>query len=284
MVIRNILFPIDFSDRSHAAAPFVYALAKFYNARVILVHACEAAMPGLPESAFITGVCYESVESDSRRRLQKFADSEFPKLNTLCLASVGYPPRVIASETAVYGPDLIAMPTHGYSGYRRLLLGSVTARVLRQLRIPVWTDAHVPEPFHRAHPQPRRILAAVDLGAESSRTAEFALQLGRDTGAEVEVVHAAPPGVTLPAAAGARLQAILESAASARAVQLEQNPSNIDLMMGDDNPAVRLRDLALRRRTDLMVIGRGAIRSRLDRFAAHAYEIVRESPCPVISV
>ena len=284
MFIRNILFPIDFSDRSLAAAPFVYALAKFYDARVILVHACEAAMPGLPESAYITAVCYETVESDSRTRLRKFADSELPKLNTLCLASVGYPWRVIGSEAAVYGADLIAMPTHGYSGYHRLLLGSVTARVLRELRVPVWTDAHAPEPSHRAHPQPRRILAAVDLGAESSRTAEFALQLGRDTGAEVEIVHAAPEGVAIAAAAGARLQAILENAASARAVQLEQNQSSIDLMMGDPNPAVRLRDLALRRRADLVVIGRGAIQSRRSRFGGHAYEIVRESPCPVISV
>src|SRR3569833_1223387 len=283
MFIHTILFPVDLSDRARAASPFIHALAKFYDARVILVHACEAAIPGPPGSAHLAGVCYEAVESDSRDRLRKFADSELPKLNTLCLASVGYPPRVIASEAAVYDVDLIAMPTHGYSGYRRLLLGSVTARVLRDLRIPVWTDAHVPEPTHRAHPQPRRILAAVDLGEQSSRTAEFALQLGRDTGAEVEIVHAAPAGATA-AAAGARLQAVLDEAASARAVQLDQNQSHLDLMMGVPNPAVRLRDLALTRRADLMVIGRGPIGSRLDRFAGHTYDIVRESPCPVISV
>jgi len=276
MLIRNILFPIDFSDRSYAAAPFIHALAKFYDARVILVHAPEAGTPRFPESAYVTGVCYEAIESSSRNRLREFAASALPKLNTMCVASVGYPPGVIVSEAA--------MPTHGYGGFRQLLLGSVTARVLRELRIPVWTDAHTPEASHRAHPQPRRILAAVDLGAESSRATEFALQLGRDTGAEVEVVHAVAEGVMVPTAAGARLQKILENAASAQALQIEQSTSGVDLIMGDPNPAARLRDLALRRRADLMVIGRGAIRGGLDRFGAHAYEIVRESPCPVISV
>lgn len=284
MLIRNILFPIDFSGQSYAAAPFIHALARFYDARVIVIHACEAGAPPLPESLCVTGICYEAIESASRNRLREFADFQLPKLDVLCAASVGEAARVILSEAAIHSADLIAMPTHGDSGFRRLLLGSVTARILRELRIPVWTDAHAPEPSHRAHPRPRRILAAVDLRAESIPTAEFALQLGRDTGAEVEVVHTGTEGVIAPAAAGARLQNILESAASTQEVQMEQRTSAIDLMAGDPNPAVRLRDLALKRQADLIVIGRGAIQSRLDRFGAHAYEIVRESPCPVISV
>jgi nucleotide-binding universal stress UspA family protein len=187
MLFRNILFPIDFSERSYAAAPFIHALARFYDSRVILVHVCETGTPPFPASAYVTGVCYEAIESDSRKRLRKFADSQLPKLDTLCVASVGHPAKVILSEAAIYSADLIAMPTHGYGGFRRLLLGSVTARILRELRVPVWTAAHAPEPSHRAHPQPRRILAAVDLGAESARITEFALRLGRDMNAEVEV-------------------------------------------------------------------------------------------------
>jgi len=65
---------------------------------------------------------------------------------------------------------------------------------------------------------------------------------------------------------------------------VQQRPSTINLAMDDPNPAIRLRDLALQRRADLMVIGRGAIQRRLDQFGARAYDIVRESPRPVISV
>ncbi|HVW07797.1 MAG TPA: universal stress protein [Bryobacteraceae bacterium] len=283
MVIRNILFPVDFSDRSRATAPFVYSIAKLYNARVILVHACEAA-PALPEIAYASEPDYEELETVSRNRLRQFAASELPKLSTLCLVSFGHAGEVIRSAALAHRVDMIAMPTHGYGGFRRLLLGSVTAKVLRSVDIPVWTDAHAPEPSHRAHPQPRRILVAVDLRSGSNRITEYALELARDTGAEVEVVHATDEGLTVAAAAGAQLQGILEGAALAQAVHVEQRPSMVDVLIGDPNPAIRLRDLALRRRADLMVIGRGAIRSRVDRFGAHAYDIVRESPCPVISI
>jgi nucleotide-binding universal stress UspA family protein len=283
MVIRNILFPIDFSDRSRATAPFVYTLGKVYDARIILVHAYES-VPPFPETAYAVEPDYEAMEAESRRRLRQFADSELPKLNTLCVVPFGSPAEVIRTEALAHRVDLIAMPTHGYGGFRRLLLGSVTARVLRDVDLPIWTDAHAPEPSHRAHPQPRRILAAVDLRSGSNRATEYALELARDTGAEVEVIHAAAEGVTVPAAVGARLEGIVETAASAQALQVERRRSMVDVMTGDPNPAMRLRDLALRRRADLMVIGRGAIRNRVDRFGAHAYDIVRESPCPVISV
>lgn len=283
MLIRNILFPIDFSLHPRATAPFVHALAKFYGSRVILVHAFQSAPP-FPEVAGITVDDYGALEPVCRRMLRQFAESELPKVNTLSIAAAGSPCKVICNEAMVHHVDLIAMPTHGYGGFRRLLLGSVTARVLRSVDVPVWTDAHAPDPSHRAHPQPRRILAAVDLKSGSQRAAEFALQMGRDTGAEVEIVHAALAGVTVPSHVDTQLQGIVESAASAHGLQMEQRPSSIDLAMDDPNPAIRLRDLALRRRADLMIIGRGAIQSRLDRFGAHAYDIVRESPCPVISV
>jgi nucleotide-binding universal stress UspA family protein len=283
MLIRNILFPIDFSLHPHATAPFVHALAKFYGSRVILVHAFQS-VPPFPEVAGITVDDYDALEPICRRMLRQFADSELPKVDTLSIAEAGSPCKVICNEAMVHGVDLIAMPTHGYGGFRRLLLGSVTARILRSLDIPVWTDAHVPDASHRAHPQPRRILAAVDLKSESRRAAEFALQMGSDTGAEVEIVHAAPAGLTVPSDVGTQLQGIVEGAASAQALQIEQRASTLDLTIDDANPALRLRDLALRRRADLMVIGRGAIQNRMDRFGAHAYDIIRESPCPVISV
>ncbi|HXE63074.1 MAG TPA: universal stress protein [Bryobacteraceae bacterium] len=283
MRIRNLLFPIDFSERSRATAPFVYALAKLYDSRVILVHAYQAAPP-FPEVAGVTVDDCGALEPITQRRLRQFAEEQLPNVNTLLIAAAGSPSDVIRTEATARRVDLVAMPTHGYGGFRRLLIGSVTARMLRKLDVPIWTDAHVPEPSHRAHPQPRRILAAIDLKPQSQRAAEFALQLGRDTQAEVEVVHAVAEGVTVPEAAGPHLEEIVEVAASTQAVEIDRRFSTVDLRMGDPNPAIRLRDLALRRRADLMVIGRGAIQNRLDGFSAHAYDIIRESPCPVISV
>ena len=54
----------------------------------------------------------------------------------------GAPAEIIARYVRERGVDLIVMPTHGYGGFRRVLLGSVTAKVLHEVRCPVWTTAH----------------------------------------------------------------------------------------------------------------------------------------------
>jgi len=45
-----------------------------------------------------------------------------------------------------------------------------------------------------------------------------------------------------------------------------------------------VRNIALKSRADLVVIGRGAIRTGLGRLNANSYDIIRDSPCPVLSV
>ena len=53
---------------------------------------------------------------------------------------------------------------------------------------------------------------------------------------------------------------------------------------GSGSIADGIRDLALRKRADLVVIGRGAIQKGFGRLHSHAYDIIRECPCPVLSV
>ncbi len=181
--------------------------------------------------------------------------------------------------------DLIAMPPHGYGPFRRALLGSVTAKVLHDAKIPVWTDAHAPEPSHRAHPKPRHILAALDLKPETRHTLEVALQLGRDAGATVEIVHAAPEGEIAPLHSNARIQQALAEAAREQLVTVQQQAgSEVDLVVDGGSVATLVRSVALHKRSDLIVIGRGCIQGGMSRLRANAYAIIREAPCPVWSV
>src|SRR5258707_110280 len=43
------------------------------------------------------------------------------------------------------GTDLVMMPTHGHGAFRRLLVGSITNKLLHDATCPVWTDAHIEE-------------------------------------------------------------------------------------------------------------------------------------------
>jgi len=221
---------------------------------------------------------------DRRVELEKFAAAQFPKAEVACVVEPGDPASAISRYAANNGVDLIAMPTHGYGMFRRALLGSVTAKVLHDSTVAVWTSAHAPEPTHRAHPLPRRILCALDMKPEGLHTLELAIQLAKDAGASIELVHV-PAETVSPDAVEARMREMLVQAANADLVGVDPVPAETaELQIVNGGVAEAVRKLALGKRTDLVVIGRGAIQTGLGSLHSNSYDIIRESPCPVLSV
>jgi len=284
---RNILFPIDFSERSRAAAPFVLSMAHRYGARVTLLHAVQ---PPPPIYAGMNTVYPETFDFTETRkvietRLHEFADTELPKIDVTCVADEGDPALLITLYSEQNAVDLIAMPTHGYGTFRRALLGSVTAKVLHDSKLPVWTSAHAPEASHRAHPKPRYILTALDLKPESRHTLEFALELAAESDATVEMVHVAPEGETTPLNPESRMHEMLVEAARAELIKVHDDAgANVEVLVDGNDVAKLVRTVSLRKRIDLVVIGRGSIHGIFGRLKTNAYSIIREAPCPVLSV
>jgi nucleotide-binding universal stress UspA family protein len=285
---EKILFPIDFSERSRAAAPFVLSMAQRYKAEVIAIHALQPPPPLYAGMNTIYPEVYdfESISADLSLELRKFTDSELPKVQVRCVVEPGDPAIVITEYAEENGISLIAMPTHGYGAFRRALLGSVTAKVLHDAKIPVWTAAHAPEASHRAHPQPRHILCAVNLRPESRQALEFAIALAGDANATVELVHVAAEGEVEAFPTESRLEEILVEAAGGKPVRIREESiaPEVESAVNGGSVADMVRTEAVQKRADLVVIGRGSIQTGIGRLWNNAYAIVRESPCPVISV
>jgi nucleotide-binding universal stress UspA family protein len=284
--LKNILFPVEFSDRDQAVAPFVLSLAQRYHARVAVFHALQPPPPFYAGMNVIYPQDYDftGAQDDLRIDLQKFADEQLPKLDVECVVQPGEPASTIAQYACANGMDLIAMPTHGYGMFRRALLGSVTAKVLHDSKVPVWTSAHAPEPAHRAHPKPRHILCALDMKPEGLTTLEAAVEMANDAGATLEVVHV-PAATVPPDVAAAFLEDLLARAAHREKMDVTDLAGISTQSEGEGgNVAETVRQVALRARADLVVIGRGAIKTGLGRLYANSYDIIRESPCPVLSV
>ena len=207
-------------------------------------------------------------------------------MNTASIVETGFAAPAITEYAEKNGIDLIAMPTHGYGPFRRTLLGSVTAKILHDTNVPVWTDAHAPEPNHRAHPQPRHILVGLDLKPESKHVLEAALQIAADCGATVEVVHAAREGEITPIHSEARLNEVTVEAAREAMVAVKPSAAGteVDVVVDTGSISKLLRTVALRKRSDLVVIGRGALQESFSIFRANAFEIIRDAPCPVLSL
>jgi nucleotide-binding universal stress UspA family protein len=286
--IERILFPIDFSERSRAAAPFVLSMAQRYKAEVIAIHALQPPPPlyaGM-NTVYPEVYDFEGLASDLRAELEKFSEAELPKLQVKHVVEMGDPAAVVTEYAEDQNVSLIAMPTHGYGAFRRALLGSVTAKVLHDAKVAVWTAAHAPEPSHRAHPKPRYILCALDLKPESQHTLQYALELARDAEASVELVHIAPEGEITPLHSESRMHDLLIDAARIQLVKIQEaaGATDVETVFAGGGVADMVRNVAVRKRADLVVIGRGCIQGGRGRLRANAYAIIREAPCPVVSV
>jgi nucleotide-binding universal stress UspA family protein len=284
----SILFPVDFSERSRAAAPFVLSMAQRYKAKVAVLHALQPPPPlyaGM-NTVYPEVYDFEGLSADLRAELEKFAGAELPKVDVTYAVEMGDPAFVITEYAESEKMSLIAMPTHGYGAFRRALLGSVTAKVLHDAKVPVWTAAHAPEPSHRAHPRPRHIICAVDLKPESRQTLEFSIELAAESEASIELVHIAPEGETGPARAESRLHELLIEAARTQLVKIQEaaGATDVETVLDGGSVADMVRDMAMKKRADLVVIGRGCIQHGMARLRTNSYAIIREAPCPVLSV
>ena len=143
---RRILLPIDFSVHANDAVAIATGLARRYEAHIDVMHVVDT----LPEALRYTSM--EALAFDERMRTEageRLRDAGV-QLASLGLSAAshlveGDTADQIAAEAARLEPDLIVMGTHGLTGYRHALLGSVTESTLQRVRCPVLTT-RVSEP------------------------------------------------------------------------------------------------------------------------------------------
>lgn len=135
--IKNILLPVDFSPLSYAVIPLVAALAERFKAEINLLHVVEIGY-GMHEKGRTRE--YDYLEQIKEKLAEQWElPEEFDKIETKKFirhqeGSAGYGIMEFARDWDI---DLIAMATHGRSGLSKVLLGSVTEKVIRIAPCPV---------------------------------------------------------------------------------------------------------------------------------------------------
>jgi nucleotide-binding universal stress UspA family protein len=210
--------------------------------------------------------------------------TEFAGLQVDRVAEIGDPGHVIANFARNSKVDLIMMPTHGYGPFRSLLLGSVTAKVLRDAECPVWTAAHIEDVGIAEHVETRAILCAVDGTNKSEELIEYAAQFAGHSGATMRLVHVIPEfDAEAARQANREFDMQVEARRTIEALQWRARlRAPMCVTVGDIAEGVR--EEAQRHAADLVVIGRGVLHEKLGRLRTHSYGIIRRSPCPVLSV
>ena len=297
--IERILCPVDFSDHSRHALHYAAVLAGWYESTITVLYVhpvvpAAAAEPGAP--AFPPFVVTAADRDKLLASMRSLAESDASADVRVEYEIVEGPaaPGILDCASA-QRTDLIVMGTHGRSGFERLMLGSVTERVLRKASCPVLT---VPPRMHESTPVPplfKKILCAVDFSDCSMNALNFAMSLAQEADAHLTVLNV----VELPADAHERLPHFSPGVREYLTSLEEEHRQRLQTVVPDSvraycavetmtvpgRPYREILRVTAEQQADLIVIGiHGRNAADLLFFGSTAQHVVRQATCPVLTL
>jgi nucleotide-binding universal stress UspA family protein len=293
----RILCPVDFSEFSARALDHALRLAEGHESEVTVLYVTPVsayAALGAEGAYFRTDLPAPETLSDARQHLAQFVERRAgPTSRAHQLVREGDPAGQIVVWAEQYHADLIVMGTHGLSGLRRMLMGSVTEKVLRRAPCPVMSVCHEDE-ARVAAAGFRHVLVPVSLeGAEPGLG--WALDIARASGATISALHVVEgmPDPTLlqlrvpfdPEAYRADLHAAVSKTLEERLARLPAAGVPLQPKIAFGKAYAEILRVAGDERADLIVMGvhnRGPL--DLFFFGSTANHVVRMAHCPVLTV
>ncbi len=295
--VGRILCPTDFSVFSAHALRHALALAHQFRARVKVVH-----VQNLP--ANIGGPEFFSMRLPLPAEQREHAEVEMKRFVEPAVGSgvdvsteirEGQPWREILTAAQELPADLVALGTHGRSGFERFLLGSVTEKLLALLPCPTLTVCHEERRTWETPGLVKRILVATDFSPAATEAVALALSLAEKARSEVTLLHVID---ALPDASEHVHYAVPEIAPLRRALEEQATPRLQAAAPDALTNGLRIRKqlatgrapdviltVAAEIRADLIVLGtrgHGALGRFL--FGSTSDRVVREATCPVVTV
>jgi nucleotide-binding universal stress UspA family protein len=191
--IERILCPVDFSDFSDRACAYAHSFARYFGAKLFVLHVAEPFVP-LPPSAVSPAVIdqvYAQQTADAEEKVRELAARQnWTDVEHEVVLERGGVADAILQFAEGKNIDLITMGTHGRRGLDRLVLGSVTERILRTARAPVLAVHGLAQEGDAREPvQFRKILFCTDFSDNSPRALECAFLLACKYKAQISLLH-----------------------------------------------------------------------------------------------
>ncbi|AXJ01137.1 Nucleotide-binding universal stress protein, UspA family [Cyclonatronum proteinivorum] len=184
MLYQKILVATDLSENGNRAFAVAEQYRQISGGVITPAHALTEPvwpegirLPSLDDAA--TKQLMEFSYRKCREAAEKFTPSDFVDQPYI---SYGDPARVLVSASAGY--DLMVMSTHGRTGFRKFIMGSVASKVCRMSKIPVLVTSpgDTPGPFNN-------ILLTTDFSDESCKAFEKAHWMLQQTDASFTLLH-----------------------------------------------------------------------------------------------
>lgn len=291
---RHLLCPVDFSAISRAALEWALSFAGEIGARVTVLHVVDETLLSIGNLVAVPGALDE-LRGRAEESLTAWKhELDFGEARVEIVQ--GVPADEILTAAGRGGVDLAVMGTFGLSGFQKLLLGSVTEKVLHRVKVPLLTlSPNVGGEELSASLRPKTLLMAIDLGEDSALVIRHGAWLAAHYRAKLLAVHAAPvPAVLMD---DHTLQMVpVEALASIEESLVEERRKKVGAALSEATTGVEvvvkigaaydvLRSLVRERSVDWVVMGaggRGA--TRILWLGSTTHKMVRSADCPVLVV
>lgn len=290
---ETIVIPTDGSDGALRAAQHGLALARRYGATVHVITVVDVQRAA---GMFSAG----GIDQEFIGRLEAAGEQRVRAVEAITEDADDVRPTVVRGEpwkspaagiieyAADHDADAIVMGTHGRTGVRRALAGSVAERVVRLADVPVLTVGET----DRAADSYERILVPTDGSDHAAVAVEHALSIARTYGAAVHVLFVVDTGqIAMAAEAGLApqvrddLEARGERATAAIAAQVRDADLDAVAEVDEGVPSRVVLEYAGNHGIDMIVMGSQG-RTGLDRYllGSTAARVLRRAGLPVLTV
>jgi nucleotide-binding universal stress UspA family protein len=294
--LKNILCTTDFSDYSNQTVSYGVAIAKEFDARLLIGHVIDLQFAAIYGTVHFLppDLQTQSVDTAEERIKELMADQTVP---WEAVVSTGPPADEIARVVADRGIDLAISATHGRTGLKRFILGSVTERLMRTLTCPLLVVRETPP---EQMPDPDRglrfqkILVGCDFSPAANAALEYGVSLAQEFEAELHLVHVLEPQVysdflatTLDGVPGAThdIKAKLDQRLAGLITPEAMNWCRVQTTVIEGRPFEAITDYAGERGVDLIVLGvrgHGVVETLF--LGSTTDRVIRKAQCPVLSV
>lgn len=232
---------------------------------------------------------WQAIREGGKKKLQEFVRNHtYDGIQPELAVQEGLAPDVILLSAQSQNVDVIVMGTHGHRGFDRLMVGSVTNRVMRRAPCPVLAvsnphdaDLERRESGHVHHLN--RILFCTDFSENSERALDYAVSATAEYDADLTLLHVSE------GAEGSEVNGPVLSAVTEQLDKLippaARSTLKVKTAVRVGKPYQQIIQLASESQSDLVIMGvhgRGAI--DLAVFGSTTYRVIQLGPCPVLAV
>jgi len=192
---KNILCATDFSDFSNHTIGYGVALAKEFEAKLFVSHVIDLSSVAIYGEFQLDPVGQQNrIVEDAAVQLKELTGDQ--PISWEPLITVGKPADEISRAVEEKDIDLVITATRGRAGLKRIILGSVTERLMRTLTCPLLVVNSPEHKFVSAADQAikiKKILVGCDFSPDSGQALKHALSLAQEFQAELHLAHVIEP-------------------------------------------------------------------------------------------